>query len=86
MLPIAALSASPLEVQAQAKAGEIRIAHINDKTGPLEGVPVASALFTPDRWLGLLFVLSVYHFPTGIVGRLRALGPASTPPTKEMTP
>ena len=30
----------------------------------------------PDRWLlwlGLLFVLSVYHFPTGVVGRLRAL-------------
>jgi hypothetical protein len=29
----------------------------------------------PDRWLlwlGVLFVLSVYHFPTGIVGRLRA--------------
>jgi branched-chain amino acid transport system permease protein len=40
----------------------------------LEGVPVLSALVTPDRWLlwlGLLFVLSVYHFPAGIVGRLR---------------
>lgn len=39
-----------------------------------EGVPVLSALFTPDRWLlwlGLLFVLSVYHFPTGVVGKLR---------------
>ena len=47
----------------------------------LEGVPVASALFTPDRWLlwlGVLFVVSVYHFPTGIVGRLRAR-PATTP-------
>ncbi len=34
-----------------------------------------SALLSPDRWLlwlGLLFVLSVYYFPTGIVGRLRA--------------
>jgi branched-chain amino acid transport system permease protein len=34
---------------------------------------------TPDRWLlwlGVLFVLSVYHFPTGIVGRLRARGQA----------
>ncbi len=44
--------------------------------GVLEGVPVASAVFTPDRWLlwlGVLFVLSVYHFPTGVVGRLRAL-------------
>ena len=32
-------------------------------------------LVSPDRWLlwlGVLFVLSVYHFPTGIVGRLRA--------------
>ncbi|EHN64550.1 branched-chain amino acid ABC transporter permease [Comamonas testosteroni] len=34
-----------------------------------------SALLSPDRWLlwlGLLFVLSVYYFPTGVVGRLRA--------------
>jgi branched-chain amino acid transport system permease protein len=23
-------------------------------------------------WLGVLFVLSVYHFPTGVVGKLRA--------------
>ncbi len=41
----------------------------------LEGVPLLGALITPDRWLlwlGVLFVLSVYHFPTGIVGRLRA--------------
>ncbi|TNF51379.1 MAG: branched-chain amino acid ABC transporter permease [Burkholderiales bacterium] len=39
-----------------------------------EGLPLLPAIFTPDRWLlwlGLLFVLSVYHFPTGIVGRLR---------------
>ena len=39
------------------------------------GVPVLAALVSPDRWLlwlGLLFVLSVYHFPTGVVGRLRA--------------
>ena len=37
--------------------------------------PVLAALLSPDRWLlwlGLLFVLSVYYFPTGIVGRLRA--------------
>jgi len=41
----------------------------------VEGVPVLAAVLTPDRWLlwlGVLFVLSVYHFPTGIVGRLRA--------------
>jgi branched-chain amino acid transport system permease protein len=39
-----------------------------------EGVPGLSALLTPDRWLlwlGVLFVLSVYHFPSGVVGRLR---------------
>ncbi len=38
-------------------------------------VPLLSALLSPDRWLlwlGLLFVLSVYYFPTGVVGRLRA--------------
>ena len=49
----------------------------------VEGVPVLSALVSADRWLlwlGLLFVLSVYHFPTGIVGRLRAL--ALRPPRR----
>ena len=42
----------------------------------LDGVPVVGAFVNPDRWLlwlGLLFVLSVYHFPTGVVGKLRAL-------------
>jgi branched-chain amino acid transport system permease protein len=42
----------------------------------LEGVPLAGALLSADRWLlwlGVLFVLSVYYFPTGVVGRLRAL-------------
>ena len=41
----------------------------------------ALQLISPDRWLlwlGVLFVLSVYHFPSGVVGRLRALrSPAS---------
>ncbi len=44
--------------------------------GALEGVPVLSQLVSPDRWLlwlGILFVLSVYHFPSGVVGRLRAI-------------
>ena len=39
-----------------------------------EGIPLLPALLTPDRWLlwlGLLFVLSVYYFPTGVVGKLR---------------
>jgi branched-chain amino acid transport system permease protein len=37
--------------------------------------PWLAALLSPDRWLlwlGVLFVLSVYFFPTGVVGRLRA--------------
>lgn len=41
------------------------------------GWPWLSALLSPDRWLlwlGVLFVLSVYYFPTGIVGRLRGQG------------
>jgi branched-chain amino acid transport system permease protein len=40
-------------------------------------LPWLSALLSPDRWLlwlGLLFVLSVYYFPAGVVGRLRAMG------------
>jgi branched-chain amino acid transport system permease protein len=43
--------------------------------GAVEGLPLLPAVLTPDRWLlwlGLLFVLSVYHFPSGVVGRLRA--------------
>ncbi|MBS0430308.1 MAG: branched-chain amino acid ABC transporter permease [Proteobacteria bacterium] len=41
----------------------------------VSGLPWLAALLSPDRWLlwlGLLFVLSVYYFPTGIVGKLRA--------------
>ncbi|WP_372658864.1 branched-chain amino acid ABC transporter permease [Hydrogenophaga sp.] len=37
-------------------------------------LPMLSALLSPNRWLlwlGVLFVLSVYYFPTGVVGRLR---------------
>ena len=37
-------------------------------------LPWLSAVLSPDRWLlwlGVLFVLSVYYFPTGIVGKLR---------------
>jgi branched-chain amino acid transport system permease protein len=48
----------------------------------LEGVPLLSAIVTPDRWLlwlGVLFVLSVYHFPTGVVGRLRAMASRKLP-------
>ncbi len=45
--------------------------------GLVDGVPVLSQLVSPDRWLlwlGIMFVLSVYHFPAGVVGRLRAIG------------
>jgi len=38
------------------------------------GLPWLAALLSPDRWLlwlGVLFVLSVYYFPTGVVGKLR---------------
>lgn len=41
----------------------------------LEGVPILAAALHPDRWmlwLGVLFVLSVYFFPVGIVGKLRS--------------
>ncbi|MCE8515130.1 branched-chain amino acid ABC transporter permease [Ruegeria pomeroyi] len=40
----------------------------------VEGVPVLPQLLDADRWLlwlGVLFILSVYFFPTGVVGRLR---------------
>ena len=44
-------------------------------------LPWLAALLSPDRWLlwlGVLFVLSVYYFPTGVVGRLRAAGVQGT--------
>jgi branched-chain amino acid transport system permease protein len=43
-------------------------------SGAMSGLPLLPDLFHPDRWLlwlGVLFVLSVYYFPTGIVGQLR---------------
>jgi branched-chain amino acid transport system permease protein len=43
-------------------------------SGATQGVPLLSNLLQPDRWLlwlGVLFILCVYYFPTGIVGRLR---------------
>ncbi|MFD2251095.1 branched-chain amino acid transport system permease protein [Pseudochelatococcus lubricantis] len=38
------------------------------------GLPLLPDILNPDRWLlwlGLVFILSVYFFPAGIVGRLR---------------
>jgi branched-chain amino acid transport system permease protein len=52
-------------------------------SGGFEAVPLLAALFSPDRWLlwlGVLFVLSVYYFPSGVVGRLRALALARSVP------
>jgi branched-chain amino acid transport system permease protein len=43
-------------------------------SGALDGLPLLPALLHPDRWLlwlGVLFILCVYYFPAGIVGRLR---------------
>jgi len=43
----------------------------------LEGVPLLAAMLHPDRWmlwLGVLFILSIYFFPIGIVGKLRLRG------------
>ena len=40
----------------------------------VEGLPILPELLSADRWLlwlGVLFILSVYFFPTGIVGRLQ---------------
>jgi branched-chain amino acid transport system permease protein len=45
------------------------------------GLPLLPGLLHPDRWLlwlGLLFIFSVYFFPSGIVGRLRAGARPST--------
>jgi branched-chain amino acid transport system permease protein len=43
----------------------------------LAGVPMLAAALHPDRWmlwLGVLFILSIYFFPIGIVGKLRLRG------------
>ena len=42
----------------------------------LSGVPLLHDLLHPDRWLlwlGVLFIVSIYFFPTGVVGRLRGV-------------
>jgi len=40
-----------------------------------QGLPLIPNLLHPDRWLlwlGVLFIVCVYYFPSGIVGKLRA--------------
>jgi len=47
-------------------------------SGAVHGVPLLPELLHPDRWLlwlGALFVVCVYYFPAGIVGRLRVKRP-----------
>ena len=61
------------------------------------GIPVLPVLIHPDRWLlwlGVLFVLSVYYLPAGLVGefrrrppkRLRRLPPLGAPPADGRSP
>jgi branched-chain amino acid transport system permease protein len=41
-----------------------------------KGLPLLPELLHPDRWLlwlGVLFIVCVYYFPAGIVGRLRSV-------------
>ena len=43
-------------------------------SGATQGIPLLPSLLHPDRWLlwlGVLFIVCVYYFPSGIVGRLR---------------
>jgi branched-chain amino acid transport system permease protein len=50
---------------------------MGDASGALAGLPWLAAALHPDRWmlwLGVLFILSVYFFPVGIVGKLRLRG------------
>ena len=54
---------------------EAPLAHGDAYALRADGPTIDGHRFHPDRWLlwlGLLFVLCVYHFPTGIVGRLRS--------------
>lgn len=48
---------------------------MNIASHAVEGIPVLPQLLDADRWLlwlGILFILSVYFFPAGVVGRLRS--------------
>ncbi len=43
-------------------------------SGAASGIPLLAQVLHPDRWLlwlGVLFIVCVYYFPSGIVGRLR---------------
>lgn len=54
---------------------------VASKAASEAGLPLLPGLLHPDRWLlwlGLLFIASVYFFPTGVVGRLRNAGGAKS--------
>jgi branched-chain amino acid transport system permease protein len=47
---------------------------MGEASAMVSGVPLLAAALQPDRWmlwLGVLFILSIYFFPIGIVGKLR---------------
>ena len=75
-----ALVGSALFMVAQSYLQDLlRMAHDAASAWPLaQELPLLTALLSPERWLlwlGLLFVLAVYHFPSGIIGRLRQNSP-----------
>ena len=77
MTPLGVLASPKASVSAWSPRLTLKFA-----AGAVSGVPVLSQIVSPDRWLlwlGIGFVLSVYYFPTGVVGRLRALTDARRP-------
>ena len=58
-------------------------------SGAAQGVPLLPGLLHPDRWLlwlGVLFILCVYFFPVGIVGKLRQRAAARLIPGAQREP
>jgi branched-chain amino acid transport system permease protein len=54
-------------------------------SGAAAGIPLLPNLLHPDRWLlwlGVLFIVCVYWFPTGIVGKLRQARSAQPRPSR----
>jgi branched-chain amino acid transport system permease protein len=57
-------------------SGLIQFASSHSDSAVGSVIEFASRLIHPDRWfmwLGILFILSVYYFPLGIVGKLRSV-------------
>ena len=67
-------SEEPRPVESKWKNVQELMRWAHDEAG-LGALPVLGSFVEPERWLlwlGVLFVLSVYHFPTGLVGKLRS--------------